>query len=85
MSNRAKPKNVNTLFIELLRGDRLLVELDESRAALKAFKRWRHLNTRRRNSYYDSGAQLFVFKAHGKDIIAKLRKAGFHIVEGIPT
>ena len=84
MSRRIQ-KTVNTIFIELLKGDRLLVDLDESRAALKAFKRWRHLNTKRRNSYYDKGAQLFVFKENGAKIVDALRKAGFHVVEGIPT
>lgn len=84
MSRRVQ-KTVNTLFVELLKDDRLLVDLDESRAALKAFKRWRHLNTRRRNSYYDKGAQLFVFKAKGAEILKALGKAGFHIVEGIPV
>lgn len=80
---KRKPKDVNQLFYVLLEDDTLLIEPDDSRAALKAFKRWRHLNTSRRNRYYDSTAQLYVFKDYGKEILAGLRRAGFHLVEGI--
>lgn len=82
MSKRMKA--VNTLFIELLEDDSLLVEVDESRAALKAFKRWRHLNANRRNTYYDKIAQLYVFKEDGAKLVKALHRAGFFVVEGIP-
>jgi len=82
MSKR-KPKMVNVLFYNLLEDDSLLIEPDDTRAARKAFKRFRHLKTHRRNRYYDRTAQLFVFFENGKKILAKLRSAGFHLVEGI--
>lgn len=76
-------KDVNQLFFEVLDDDSLLIEPDDSVAALKAFKRWRHRNTRRRNTYYDKAAQLYVFKQDGKKIVRLLEKAGFLMVEGI--
>ena len=81
MSGRAKL--VNQLFYEVLKDDSLLIEPDDSVATLKAFKRWRHRNTRRRNTYYDKAAQLYVFKEGGKKLVKALQKAGFHLVEGI--
>ena len=81
MSNRAK--FVNQVFVQVLEDDSLLVEVDDTRAALKAFKRWRHMNISRRNTYYDKIAQLYVFKEDGKKIVTALRRAGFHIVEGL--
>ena len=82
MSKR-KVKDVNLLFYNLLEDGSLLVEPDDTRAARRAFKRFRHLKTNKRNRYYDSTAQLFVFFENGKKILAKLRSAGFHLVEGI--
>jgi len=82
--SKQQTKTVNTLFIELLEDDSLLIEVDESRAALKAFKRWRHLNADRRNTYYDKIAQLYVFKEGGASLVKALRSAGFFVVEGIP-
>ena len=82
MSKR-KTKDVNLLFYNLLDDGSLLVEPDDTRAARKAFKRFRHLKTHRRNRYYDRTAQLYVFVENGKRIVAKLRSAGFHLVEGI--
>lgn len=83
MSKR-KLKDVNMLFYNLHEGI-LLVEPDDTRAARRAFKRFRHLKTHRRNRYYDRTAQLYVFPENGKEILTMLRKAGFHLVEGITT
>ena len=80
---KRKVRDVNQLFFNLLEDDILLIEPDDTRATRKAFKRWRHLNTHRRNRYYDNTSQLFVFRDYGKEILAGLRKAGFHMVEGI--
>ena len=82
MSKR-KMKDVNLLFYNLLEDGSLLVEPDDTRAARRAFKRFRHLKTDRRNRYYDRTAQLYVFLENGKKILADLRKAGFHLVAGI--
>lgn len=78
-------KDVNMLFYNLLDDGSLLVEPDDTRAARRAFKRFRHLKTNRRNRYYDRTAQLYVFPENGKVILAKLRRAGFHLVEGISS
>ena len=80
---KRKTKDVNLLFYNLLEEGSLLVEPDNTRAARRAFKRFRHLKTHRRNRYYDRTAQLYVFIENGKKILAKLRSAGFHLVEGI--
>lgn len=80
---KRKLKAANLLFFSLLEDDILLIEPDDTRAARKAFKRWRLLNTNRENRYYDSTAQLFVFRENGKKILVKLRSAGFDLAEGI--
>lgn len=76
-------KEVNALFYNLLEDDSLFIEPDDTRAALKAFKRWRHLNVNRRNTYYDKIAQLYVFKENGAKLVKKLQRAGFLMVEGL--
>lgn len=82
MSKR-KMKEVNALFYHLAEDDSLLIEPDDTRAALKAFKRWRHISVNRRNTYYDKIAQLYVFKENGAKLIRSLKSLGFFLVEGL--
>lgn len=83
MPKKKAIKELNVLFYHLGEDDSLLIEPDDTRPALKAFKRWRHISVNRRNTYYDKIAQLYVFKEDGAQLIRSLRSLGFHLIEGL--